>query len=139
HRTGDRDEVQDFDHTFRGVQMGGTGFLSAAQLQPPLGAGPNAGIDPELDSLAEYVLGLQPLPHSPYRAADGSLTAAAIRGATMFRATGSAPADAQCVTCHVPETGYVDMAFHDVGTYRPPVSPTAENELGVGARGWDVN
>ena len=66
HRSGDRDEVQDFDHTFRGPQMGGTGFIPAAQLQPELGA-PNAGRDPDLDDVAVYVLGLAPLMRSPRR------------------------------------------------------------------------
>src|SRR5262245_26582901 len=59
HRSGDRDEVQDFDHTFRGPQMGGTGFIAAPLLQAELGA-PNAGRDPDLDDVAAYALELPP-------------------------------------------------------------------------------
>jgi hypothetical protein len=53
HRSGDRDEVQDFDLTFHGAIMGGTGFL--ANPNPPLGP-PNAGLSPELDAMASYLL-----------------------------------------------------------------------------------
>jgi hypothetical protein len=59
HHSGDRDEVQDFDFTFSGGQLGGTGFLGAAR-NAELGA-PNAGASPELDALAEYVLSLAPI------------------------------------------------------------------------------
>lgn len=117
HASGDRDEVQDFEWTFRGPQMGGTGFLgdrAQAELGPP-----NAGRDGDLDALATYVLSVPAIPRSPYRAADGSLAEAAVRGATFFN--GSAddrPADAHCGGCHVPATAFVDHRFHDVGARR---------------------
>src|SRR5206468_5756800 len=82
HLSGDRDEIQDFELTFQGVMMGGTGYLGAL-AQPELGP-PNAGLSSDLDSLAEYVLGLEPIPRSPHRAASGALTEAAVRGATFF-------------------------------------------------------
>ena len=124
HRSGDRDEVQDFEHTFQGPQMGGTGFLGGA-VHPELGA-PNAGRDPDLDALAAYVFSLPAPPRSPYREAGGSLSEAAVRGATFFKGSDVAkPADAICATCHVPATGFVDHGFHDVGQL---VSP-GENEL----------
>ncbi len=134
HRSGDRDEVQDFDHTFRGQQMGGTGFIPAASLQPPLGA-PNAGRDPDLDDIAIYVLELPPLPRSPHRNPDGSLSEAAVRGATFFNGIASRPADAKCASCHVPETGFTDFKFHDVGERHD----AGENELNTRAPLWGVN
>jgi DNA-binding beta-propeller fold protein YncE/mono/diheme cytochrome c family protein len=134
HRSGDRDEVQDFDHTFRGPQMGGTGFIPPALLQPELGP-PNAGRDPDLDDVAAYVLGLAPLMRSPARNADGTLSEAAVRGATFFVGAGARPADARCASCHVPETGFVDLAFHDVGERHDP----GEAELNTRAPLWGVN
>ena len=119
HASGDRDEVQDFEWTFRGPQMGGTGFLGD-QVQPELGP-PNAGRNTDLDALATYVMSVPPLARSPYRAADGSLTEAAVRGATFFNGANpdDRPADAACATCHVPATAFQDNDFHDVGARRP--------------------
>jgi DNA-binding beta-propeller fold protein YncE len=134
HRSGDRDEVQDFDHTFRGPQMGGTGFLAGAQLQPDLGA-PNAGRDPDLDDVAEYVLTLPPLARSPRRNPDGTLSEAAVRGASFFLGSGARPADAKCASCHVPETGFVDFGFHDVGQRHD----AGEAELNTRSPLWGVN
>ena len=125
HRSGDRDEVQDFELTFQGVTMGGTGFLADA-VQPELGA-PNAGRDADLDAIADYLFSLEPVRRSPYRQPDGTLSEAAERGATFFvganRATHTA--DANCAGCHVPETGFVDLKFHNVGQR----VASAENEL----------
>jgi DNA-binding beta-propeller fold protein YncE len=134
HRSGDRDEVQDFDHTFRGPQMGGTGFIPAASLQQDLGA-PNTGRDPDLDDVAAYCLALPALPRSPQRDASGALSEAAVRGATFFLGGGARPADAQCVSCHVPETGFTDLKFHDVGERHDP----GEAELNTRAPLWGVN
>lgn len=134
HRSGDRDEVQDFDHTYRGPQMGGTGFIAAAQLQPPLGAA-NAGRSADLDDLANYVLNLPALPHSPHRNADGTLSESAVRGATFFMGAGARAGDARCASCHIPETGWVDFTFHDVGQRHDP----GEGELNTRAPLWGVN
>jgi len=135
HRSGDRDEIQDFEHTFQGVNMGGTGFLGT-NVQPELGP-PNAGRSAELDALSDYILFLPPIMRSPYRAPDGSLTEAAIRGAAFFAGTNRAAkaGDAGCVVCHVPETGFVDFKFHDVGQTRP----AAEEELNTRPPLWHVN
>jgi DNA-binding beta-propeller fold protein YncE len=133
HLSGDRDEVQDFEHTFQGVNMGGEGFLGAA-AQPELGA-PNAGLSAELDDLAAYVMSLEPLARSPFRAPGGALSEAAQRGAAFFLGLDRArkSADAGCARCHVPETGFVDFKFHDVGQQRS----ASEEELS--ALGWRVN
>ncbi|MCB1034946.1 MAG: beta-propeller fold lactonase family protein, partial [Acidobacteria bacterium] len=114
HRSGDRDEVQDFEHTLQGPQMGGDGFLGAG-VQPELGPA-NAGRSADLDALAAYVLSLPAPGRSPFRAPDGSLTEAALRGATFFLGTGTTlPADAGCAACHLPTQGFSDQRFHDVG------------------------
>jgi hypothetical protein len=134
HRSGDRDEVQDFDHTFSGPQMGGTGFIPVGQLHADLGA-PNAGLDPDLDDVEIYLEELPPLAHSPYRSPDGSLSEAARRGATFFLGPGAGIADGKCASCHVPETGWVDFTFHDVGQRHDP----GENELNTRPPLWGVN
>jgi hypothetical protein len=118
HASGDRDEVQDFEWTFRGPQMGGTGFLGD-QAQPELGA-PNGRRNADLDTVATYVMALPALRRSPYRTADGRLSEAAVRGATFFTGDDPSghPADAACATCHVPASAFLDHGFHDVGARR---------------------
>jgi cytochrome c peroxidase len=135
HRSGDRDEVQDFEHTFQGVQMGGTGFLGT-NAQPELGA-PNAGRSPELDALASYLTFLDPLMRSPHRAAGGVLSEAASRGATFFTGTNRVArhGDAGCATCHGPEAGFCDLKFHNVGQRRD----ANEHELNARTPAWSVN
>jgi YHS domain-containing protein len=76
HRSGDRDEVQDFEHTFQSPQMGGIGFLGET-VNAELGA-PNAGRSTELDAIADYLLFLDPLWRSPHRVGPGALSEAAI-------------------------------------------------------------
>lgn len=133
HRSGDRDEIQDFEHTFRGIQHGGDGFIGAS-VNAELGA-PNAGRSADLDALASYLLSLEPLKRSPHRAPGGALSEAAIRGATFFLGANRASkrGDAGCAVCHVPETGFADQKFYDVGQSRD----AAERELNTLA--WRVN
>ena len=59
--------------------MGGIGFLGDA-AQAELGPS-NAGLDPELDNMADYLMHVEALARSPYRDADGALSEAAVRGA----------------------------------------------------------
>lgn len=135
HRSGDRDEVQDFEHTFQGPQMGGTGFLGT-NANPELGA-PNAGRSAELDAIASYLMFLDPLWRSPHRTTAGALSEAAIRGATFFAGTNrmARRGDASCAVCHVPETGFTDFKFHNVGQRRD----SGERELNNRAPAWAVN
>ena len=131
HLSGDRDEVQDFEHTFRGDFMRGTGFILAPQtpcpeVNPPDPACTNASRDPDLDAIATYLLSLEPLRKSPYRNADGSLTEAAVRGLTFFLGDDrqNKPADSGCASCHLPPAGpgepsvFADLRFHDIGNRR---------------------
>ncbi|MBK7781095.1 MAG: Ig-like domain-containing protein [Ardenticatenia bacterium] len=139
HHSGDRDEIQDFEHTFTSPLMGAKGFLGQA-AQPELGPA-NGGRNVELDSLAAYLMNLKALPRSPYRQADGQLSEAAVRGAASFLGADPQrkPADADCAGCHVPETAFLDHGFHDIGRRRD----SNEKELNdSGRRGrclWCVN
>jgi YVTN family beta-propeller protein len=115
--TGTLDEVQDFEHQIREM-FDGRGFIADDVLAvgtrgQPLGDA-KAGISPELDDLAEYVSSLDHVNPSPYRNADGSLTADAVAGKVLFAKLG-------CDFCHGgPE--FTDSSFgalHDVGTLTP--------------------
>ncbi len=139
HHSGDRDEIQDFEHTFTSPLMGGTGFLGDA-AQPELGA-PNAGRDPDLDALAAYLMSVPPLMRGPARANDGALTESAIRGATFFVGDdpGGYPSDAGCAGCHVPETAFTDRRFHNVGSRRPADEQELNDAALRGACLWCSN
>ena len=92
HWSADRADVQAFDETLTGL-MAGTGLS-----------------DSELDTLAAYLNGLQPI-SSPLREAGGALTEEAVRGAGLFREAG-------CAVCHAPPR-FTDRRLHDVGTGEP--------------------
>jgi YVTN family beta-propeller protein len=139
HRSGDRDEVQDFEHTIRSPLMGGRGFLgdrAQAELGPP-----NAGRDADLDAIAHFLVGLPALQRSPHREQDGKLTESAQRGAPMFM--GADPeghkADADCASCHVPESAFLDFGFHDVGQRRANSEQELNDPVRRSACRWCVN
>ena len=78
--------------------------------------------DNDVVALTAFLAGLE-APPSPFRAPDGSLTAAAERGKTLFES-----ARAGCSECHAPPF-YTSPGLHDVGlgkkedrypTYSPP-------------------
>ena len=112
HWSGNFDEVQDFETPIRDL-FGGSGFLSEVDYQAtidPLGT-PKDGLSVELDALAAYVNSLDRVDRSPYRATDGSLTAAGHSGRLIFEASA-------CVDCHH-GPAFTDSATgvrHDVGT-----------------------
>ena len=116
HWTGNFDEVQDFEGVVRS-HFGGSGFMSdgafnSGTRKDPLGD-PKAGLSAGLDALAAYVSSLTRVLRSPYRDADGSLTAEGEAGRQVF-------ADAGCADCHG-GAGFTDSALgvlHDVGTIR---------------------
>ena len=115
--SGTLDEVQDFEHQIRDL-FDGAGFLPddvfhVGTRDQPLGD-PKAGLSAELDALAAYVASLDHVNPSPYRNADGSLTADGVAGKVLFEKLG-------CDFCHAgPEfTDSPRGVLHDVGTITP--------------------
>jgi DNA-binding beta-propeller fold protein YncE len=136
HWSANFDEVQDFEQDIRTWQ-GGSGFLDDADFHPgmPLLA-PLAGLSPELDALAAYLVSLDDFGVSPDRSEDPAWQAARSRGEAIFMET-----DRGCATCHAPPR-YTDSAFvtpgvprlHDVGTLRP----SSGSRLGAPLTGIDT-
>ena len=96
HWSNNFNEVQDFEGQIRTL-AGGTGLMTNAQFttgtrNQALGD-PKAGVSNDLDALAAYVASLTTFASSPYRNADGSLTAAAAAGRDVFIAK-------NCSSCH---------------------------------------
>ena len=114
HWTGNFNEIQDLENDIRS-HFGGSGFMSdedfnSGTRSDPLGD-PKAGLSTELDALAAYVSSLTSVPFSPYRNADGSLTAEGELGKQVFANEG-------CGNCHS-GTQFTDSApgvLHDIGT-----------------------
>ena len=114
HWTGNFDEIQDFENNIRS-HFGGSGFLSdddfdGGTRSDPLGDA-KAGLSPKLDALAAYVESLTDVPPSPYRDAEGRLTAEGENGRRVFAEQG-------CGGCHS-GAAFTDSApgvLHDVGT-----------------------
>lgn len=116
HWTANFDEIQDFEHDIR-TAFDGTGFMSDADFNAgtrhhPLGDR-KAGLSRELDALAAYVASLEKTPDSPFRNADGSLTANAEAGKIIFQ-------QLQCAICHGGKdfTDSHNALMHDVGTIK---------------------
>jgi hypothetical protein len=113
HWSANFDELQDFEHDIRNA-FGGTGFLTNAQFSNTgtPGGNPKAGLNPDLDALADYVtsLGHETIPRSPHRTSAGELTTAAEAGSVIFEREG-------CATCHS-GSEMTDGLVHDIGTLR---------------------
>jgi DNA-binding beta-propeller fold protein YncE len=114
HWSANFDEIQDFEHDMRNA-FGGLGFIddpdfATSPYGTPLGAS-KAGASVELDALAAFVGSLDVVHRSPFRNADGSLTADGQAGERIFARLG-------CDECHKgPDfTDSADGALHDVGT-----------------------
>ena len=121
HWSGNFDEVQDFENDMRQF-FGGTGFMADTDFNggtrsQPLGT-PKAGISPDLDALAAYVNSLSSAGRSPRRQANGTMTANAIAGQSLFTSLG-------CQSCHS-GAQMTDRLRHDVGTLKP----SSGNRLG---------
>ncbi len=115
HWTGNFDEVQDFEGQIRDF-AGGTGLMNDADFvatEAPLGAA-KAGLSNDLDAMAAYLESLDKVDESPWRNTDGTMTAAALNGESLFVSNG-------CATCHTGAvfTDSVDALLHDVGTLMP--------------------
>jgi YVTN family beta-propeller protein len=113
HWTGNFDEIQDFERQIRSF-AGGAGLLNPGDVShPPLGM-PNALRSADLDALAAYVNSLTTTGNSPHRNANGTLTADAVAGQTLFK-------QLNCASCHSGPR-FTDSALnvlHDIGTIRP--------------------
>ena len=133
HWSANFDEIEDFILDIVN-EFGGRGFLPEGQSpNPPLGA-PNGGRSAELDALGDYVTSLAEdrLPRSPFRQANGAMTAEAVAGAAVFAARG-------CASCHRPGSDYTDSTLgaatlHDVGTLRD----SSGDRLGATLTGIDT-
>jgi cytochrome c peroxidase len=134
HWTANFDEIQDFENDVR-LAFGGRGFLSNADFaatSAPLGTR-KAGRSADLDALAAYVASLDgtTVPRSPWRNADGSMTASAVAGQTVFASSG-------CAACHggasFSDSTVGAATLHDVGTQRT----TSGGRLGGTLAGIDT-
>ncbi len=133
HWTGNFDEIQDFEMQIREL-AGGTGLIDdellfADGLNRPFPLGdPKAGLSPELDALAAYVLSLDSIGRSPFRNADGSLTAEGQAGRLVFEQAG-------CASCHGGDNfdESVEGERFDVGTQ----SAGSGDRLGSRLDGFD--
>jgi YVTN family beta-propeller protein len=132
HWSNNFDEVQDFEGQIRSLAAG-TGLLTNAQFNAgtrsqPIGDA-KAGISADLDALAAYVRSLGAFAASPFRNADGSLTAAASAGRDVFIAK-------NCASCHA-GTAFTKSAANNpanIGT----INADSGNRLGGVLTGIDV-
>lgn len=117
HWSANFDEAQDFEAQIRNF-AGGTGLMDDADFfagtrSEPLGD-PKTGLSADLDAMAAYLGSLDTFADSPYRNADGTLSAEGELGMALFT-------DKGCVSCHVPPR-YTDSSIgnlNDVGTLKP--------------------
>ncbi len=112
HWSGNFDEVHDFEVQIRTLS-GGEGLLSDADFEATKDTlGPKKeGLSVDMDNLAKYVKSLNKTPDSPYKNADGSLTADAKKGEQLFLQKG-------CDDCHSGPF-FTDSArdnLHNIGT-----------------------
>lgn len=133
HWSANFDELQDFEGQIRAF-AGGSGLMANADYNTgtrsqPLGL-PKAGISADLDALAAYMTSLGTFAPSPYRNADGSLTASAQLGKNVFQS-------ANCALCHgaVPFTNSADASqLRNIGT----LNAAAGTRLGATLTGIDI-
>ncbi len=122
HWSGNFDEVHDFESQIRALS-GGKGLLSDEDFNShsdPMGV-KKEGLSEDLDDLAKYVKSLNKIPDSPYKNADGSLTADAKEGEQLFLQKG-------CNDCHSGPffTDSTKDNLHDIGT----IKSTSGSRLG---------
>ena len=132
HWTGNFDEIHDFENDIR-FAFGGTGFMTdqdffSENRENPLGAS-KEGSSAELDALKAYIESLNSFDDSPNKNENGTLTAAANQGKTLFN-------NLQCASCHSGQafTNSAKGLLHDIGT----VSTSSGKRLGRSLQGFDV-
>jgi large repetitive protein len=131
HWSGNFDELQDFEGQIRNLTQG-SGLMTDAQFNTgtrsqPLGDR-KTGISADLDALSAYVASLNTFEPSPRRNADGTLTADAIAGRTVFAA--------QCASCHGGSAFTTSAAggLRNIGT----IKPSSGTRLGAALAGIDT-
>lgn len=118
HWSADRDEVQDFEFTFRTLQAG-SGLIRGREPNAELGA-PNAGLSEDLDAMAAFVESLG-MKRNPYSAGDSAVQGSIERGRRVFLRS-----DTGCSGCHrLPNytdstTAVSPFMVHNVGTADQP-------------------
>ena len=133
HWSANFDEVHDFEGQIRNLQQG-TGLMTDAQFatgtrNQPLGDR-KAGASADLDALAAYVASLGTFAASPYRAADGALTATGAAGRQVFAAK-------NCAQCHgggAFTSSDVTGSLMNIGTLKP----SSGTRLGAALTGIDA-
>jgi len=112
----DQDFEQDIRNAFNGTGFMSDGNYNSGTRSTSLGE-PKAYLSAELDALAAYVSSLTRVHESPYRNADGSMTADAVAGAAIFNSP-----SVGCTACHRSsqltdsELHGAPFLLHDVGT-----------------------
>lgn len=116
HWSANFDEVHDFENQIRKLGAG-TGLMTdqdfwAGTRSDALGD-PKAGLSEELDAMAAYLISLDRHPASPYRNADGTMTAEALAGYSLFE-------ELECYFCHSGKqySNSESGLRHDVGTIK---------------------
>ncbi len=138
HWSANFNEIQDFENDIRSA-FGGKGFMSDADFNTsnrylPLG-GSKKGFSAELDALAAYVSSFKRVHASPFRNADGSMTADAVAGEQIFRSAATG-----CTACHRgPQLTDSELygnpfVLHNVGT----LTPASGQRLGAMLMGIDT-
>ncbi len=119
HWSANFDEIQDFENDIR-LAFRGAGFLSDSDFEASkdsLGGVIKAGLNKDLDALADYVtsLGDESLPKSPFRNKDGTLTKSGKKGEKLFKKL-------NCTTCHIipkfTDSTLIETTLHDIGTMK---------------------
>ena len=132
HWSGNFDETQDFEGQIRALAQG-AGLMSDALFNTgtrsqPLGLS-KAGVSTDLDALSAYLASLNTFAPSPLRNADGTLTAAATAGKTVF--------SVNCASCHS-GAAFTDSSspttLHNIGT----IKPSSGQRLGAPLTGLDT-
>lgn len=116
HWSANFDEVHDFENQIRKLGAG-TGLMTDEDFwtgtrSDALGD-PKAGLSENLDAMADYLTSLDSHPASPYRNADGTMTAEAVAGYGIF-------AELECHFCHSGQqySNSESGLRHDVGVIK---------------------
>ncbi|GIW42028.1 MAG: hypothetical protein KatS3mg076_2605 [Candidatus Binatia bacterium] len=136
HWNGDRDEVEDFEHTFRSLMGAGdcegvedipakcygalilrTSTAEPVDVNPELGE-PNRGLGPRLNHLADYVYSVRRFVRNPNLRPDGKpRDEAAERGRVLFN-----DPEVGCASCHNGPS-HENQLFTDKGRKNPLFDP----------------